>query len=119
MSGTYDLVKVEQLYSNSIISIFNILNNKNEANIGIVKDLIKESLNNPESYVDYEESKYEILTSLLSAIMAYDTERFVFLFITSSFLLESIMKISENSSKSTDVSIELENLVNNFCNLIN
>lgn len=119
MGEKYDLDRVEEIYIRSMINIFNILFDSDETDVELVKNSIKKSLINPESYNNYQCNKFQIMTSIISCIIDNDMERIVLLFLSSTFLLESVLRINEKCGKSNMVSNEIQRMIDSYVEILN
>lgn len=113
----YNFVNLEMKINKAIIDISSLVFEKEkmeleEANRFISKNLV----NGKDTFIDYRINKFINISSLLSKYLAGQNEEFVFLFLSMTFLLESVLKIDENDEKKKDRLTQiLANLYNNFC----
>ena len=97
--NNYDFVDLKLKIYDTIIKIVNLFTEKNINDIILVKSIIKYNLmNNPNSYIDYENNMFNIISLMLSHAIANDCESFCSIFLGFSFLFEEFIKY-ENDDK--------------------
>ena len=113
---TVDLDSIKRIYETGIVDVYQVLKHENEFNIENVKNLIRDTLIvDKTSYVDYERDEQSLYLTILSSVIDEDIQRFSMLFLSSSFLLESILKL-ENSDddRGNDIACIIANMFKNI-----
>lgn len=94
---TYDFVDLESKIDDVTIKIVNLFTDDDMTDINLVKLKIKEHLiNNTDSYVDYKENIFCIISVMMSQAEANDCESFCGTFLASTFLLEKFIQCGDN-----------------------
>lgn len=113
----YNFVDLEVKINKAIVEISSLIFEKEKLKLKEANTFIKKSLiGGKDNFIDYRDNKFINISNLLSKFLAGESEDFVFLFLSMTFLLESVLRIDENDKmkkdKLTDI---LSDLYRNFC----
>jgi hypothetical protein len=110
----FDYIMLEQQIDNTVINLVSLFNNTTVTNINDAKRIIKDNLIiNSSTYKDYYDLKFKIISILITKAYSSLFEEFYEIFLSSTFLLESVIKVDE---RNTDL---CEKISDNIINLYN
>lgn len=88
--------ELEQYFDETVIKLVSLFICKEVANIEEAKEIIQNTLLlDPQSYINYHDDIFTIISVLFSKVEADEREDFTLILFSSTFLLESLLKVDE------------------------
>lgn len=110
---SYDFIDLEKKLDFAVIKMVSVFGFKEVTSISEAKSIIKNVLiKNKNTYNDYSDDSFRVISILISKIMASDIEGFVNILFSTTFLLESYLKSDDDTID--QISIIVGDLIDEF-----